>query len=162
MKLRAGIFICILMIASQAVFGQNNNPSFRAQSGTYYFTKNKPIVLKWGDTHFFKDSTYKAHRVVGDTSDNYTVTSVVDTKYAKADISIYPNPFISTINIKYDKEGELKVELIDITGKYSMSKVLSSGERQIDLSGLASSSYLLKVYDSGGTLLQTFRIEKVQ
>jgi len=54
------------------------------------------------------------------------------------------------------------VELIDITGKYSMSKVLSSGERQIDLSGLASSSYLLKVYDSGGTLLQTFRIEKVQ
>ena len=162
MRLRLGLLTGALLVFSCAAFAQNNNPSFQTKSGTYYFTNKKPIVLKWGDTHFFHDSITRKRKSNGDTTDNYTINSVVDAKYAKADISIYPNPFINTINIKCDKEGDLQVELMDISGKYTMRKTLSAGERRLDLSGLASSSYLLKVYDANNQLLQTFKIEKIQ
>jgi hypothetical protein len=161
MNVRSVFILGALLIITKVSFSQNNNPTFQSKSGTYYFTHTKPIELKWGDTHFFHDSASKSHNH-GDTTFNYSINSVVDSKYSSVDMSVYPNPFISTINIKYEKTGDLIIELMDVTGKYTMRKTLSGGDRQIDLSDLAGSTYLLRVFDAGSSLLQTFKIEKVR
>lgn len=162
MDIKYSFLISILLVVSKNSFSQNNNPSFQSKNGTYYFTHTRPIVLKWGDTHFFHDSVTKKRENIADTITNFSITSLVDSKYSNNDISVYPNPFINTINIKYIKDGDLQVELMDISGRYTMRKTLSGMNRKLDLSGLASSTYLLRVYDSKFQLLQTFKIEKVQ
>lgn len=159
---RLGVALtAILCLVLTNLPAQSNEPAFQTKNGTYYFTNNKPIELKWGSTHFFRDSITK-HKTNGDTAVSYSINSVVDAKYASTDISVYPNPFIKTVNIKYEKDGDLIIELIDITGKYTMHKTLSSSNRSLDLSNLVASTYILKVYDANMQLLQTFKIEKVK
>jgi hypothetical protein len=162
MDIKYSFLISTLLLVSKNSFSQNNNPAFQSKNGTYYFTHNKPIELKWGDTHFFHDSVTKRRKYITDTVTNFSITSLVDSNYSNMDISVYPNPFINTINIKYIKDGDLQVELMDISGRYAMRKTLSGMNRELDLSGLASSTYLLRVYDSKFQLLQTFKIEKEQ
>lgn len=154
-------FLSLSLLITAFGFAQEKGPDFRAKSGTYYFTHTKPIELKWGDTRFFRDSTYRKPNNHGDTTENYSINSVVDPQFAKADISVFPNPFIDIINIRYEKTGDLIVELMDVTGKYAMRKTLSGGNRQLDLRGLAGATYLLRVFDADAQLLQTFKIEKV-
>ena len=160
MKTKNGVLMFILFAWSNILFAQNIKPAFRSASGTYYFTHPKPIVLKWGDTKFFSDTTARRSNPA-DTTRSFSINAVTEVKSA-TDMSVYPNPFMDVIHIKYDKAGDLQVELLDVAGKYSMRKMLSGGNRQLDLTGLASSTYFLKVYDSSGSsLLQTFKIEKV-
>src|ERR1700722_13802333 len=106
MNLKYGILTVILLNACNAVWAQSTLPAYKSRSGTYYFTNTKPITLKWGDTHFFKDTITKK-RKNGDTTDNFSISSVTDAKYSTADITVYPNPFVNTLNIKYDKQGDL-------------------------------------------------------
>ena len=154
-------FWFIILFASARIANAQSAPDYQTKSGTYYWSNDKPIELKWGNTRFFRDSTAAKPKNNVDTNDNFSINTITDPQYSNQDISVFPNPFRDKINIKYNKTGDLIVELLDVTGKYAVHKTLSGGDRQIDLSNLAGSTYLLKVFDANSNLLQTFKIEKV-
>jgi len=58
------------------------------------------------------------------------------------DITIYPNPSKSFVNIGINKESVLKIELFDFTGKLVSNYINTN---KIDISGLPNALYFLKI-----------------
>lgn len=67
-------------------------------------------------------------------------------------VSVYPNPAIDLINVNItgaSKEGKM-VQLLNNLGQVMVTKILPNGTSQIDISGMASGIYQLKVLNSTG------------
>ncbi len=86
----------------------------------------------------------------------------------KLDISISPNPTISTINliIKSPNHANLKMETLDLTGKrvFPMQTISFTGEtkKTLDFSQLPSNTYLLLFKDKNGNAVKAFKIIKTR
>src|SRR5579863_5674193 len=100
MNIKPYFFLIILFVPAQIIFAQSA-PDYQTKSGTYYWSNDKPIELKWGNTRFFRDSTVRKHKDTRDTTDNFSINTITDPKYSNQDISVFPNPFRDKINIKY-------------------------------------------------------------
>ncbi|SEI03308.1 Por secretion system C-terminal sorting domain-containing protein, partial [Paenimyroides aquimaris] len=61
-----------------------------------------------------------------------------------AQLSYYPNPADSELNISYIEEIN-KVEIFTITGQKVLSKEFKSREVKVDLSGLSAGTYMLRI-----------------
>jgi glucose/arabinose dehydrogenase len=76
-----------------------------------------------------------------------------------SNIEVTPNPFENNFSLKLqtDKRLELKLQVLDISGKMTFSEdILANGqfEKQIDLSGLSSGVYLLYLENEEGKAVQ--------
>lgn len=75
--------------------------------------------------------------------------------------NIYPNPIIDnlTIDLHLQKRKDLKLIIIDTLGRiravYDWTDVHGKAQKQIQVEGLESGTYFLKVQDKNGTLLQS-------
>ena len=97
----------------------------------------------------------------GDPSDELEITvdecTGIDDPQLSA-IKIYPNPAGNTVTVNGSQEME-SIILTDINGKYIETVVPSAdGETQIDLSGLKTGIYLIKIMLTGEE--KTFRLLK--
>jgi len=72
-------------------------------------------------------------------------------------IHIFPNPAEDLFNVSIDKEGDYKMEIMNIEGQVLISKVIK-GENtsRIDLSNLASGTYILKVNNAKYNYIRKF------
>src|SRR5690606_2308893 len=61
-----------------------------------------------------------------------------------AQLSYYPNPADSELNISYIEEIN-KVEVFTITGQKVLVKEFNSNEVKVDLSGLSSATYMVRI-----------------
>ena len=82
----------------------------------------------------------------------------------KPEISIYPNPFNSKLNIEF-KNWDLNVaeiELLDLTSrviqKWNLQNTLSSFVHEVNLSNLNPSIYVIKIKTSDGVIIR--KVEK--
>ncbi|MEL6811560.1 MAG: T9SS type A sorting domain-containing protein [Bacteroidota bacterium] len=66
-------------------------------------------------------------------------------------VKIYPNPGNALIKIAFPKEPLTRMELYDLFGKRIP---LDSNLEQIDISSLASGTYLLKLYGESGSVVK--------
>ena len=90
------------------------------------------------------------------------VVTAINNLTTQSILSVYPNPFTSSIYIKRDGDKQLQIQLMDVSGKIVLNKALSTSENQLDLTTLASGLYLLKVYDTENQFIQSLKIEKVK
>jgi hypothetical protein len=92
---------------------------------------------------------------------SYFVVSVVD-ELAKPsiNISVYPNPVSSLLNIKSNSNDPLRAELVDLQGRTVYEQVFENGQGQIDLSNRSDEMYILGVYDKVGNRIKVFKIQK--
>ncbi|MGB6036413.1 MAG: T9SS type A sorting domain-containing protein, partial [Cryomorphaceae bacterium] len=79
------------------------------------------------------------------------VTGIFDAS-PSIEVSVYPNPFTSNLNIRLDdKGGKTFVEIISITGQLIVQENFTNSEFiMVDVSDLASGTYLLKVRNDLG------------
>lgn len=84
-------------------------------------------------------------------------------------IQYYPNPTESILNLEFESENSLSIqlELFSISGSHialpiQKLEVNESATHQIDLRHLASGSYFLLLRDSENGLMKTLKIQKVQ
>lgn len=82
------------------------------------------------------------------------------------DISAYPNPTSNYLSLKVDastmlSSQSMSYQLYNMQGKLLKNSELTANETQIDMSGLVSSTYFVKVAD-GNKELKTFKIIKTQ
>ena len=73
---------------------------------------------------------------------NNNTLSALDFNQNKPDVAVYPNPVQNVLNIKIDQAIK-SVEIYNMQGQ----KVKVSNVSQIDLSGLHSGMYLVRIED---------------
>jgi hypothetical protein len=58
---------------------------------------------------------------------------------------MFPNPATDILSIQFNDTSELKVTLFDLLGRKVISKVLDSNNSDIDVSTLASGTYIVQM-----------------
>jgi hypothetical protein len=76
------------------------------------------------------------------------------------EIRVYPNPFVSTINVSVTaaSPGNYTVRIINASGQEVMHKAFSGAAASFDMSSLAAGSYIVTVDD--GIQVKTFKLQK--
>lgn len=108
---------------------------------------------------FFLGGCYLSN---GQTKDLVRTTSnkVFTTEITEEDqLSIYPNPASSFIEINNTFKTDVELRVYNIIGDVVISKNITSGSEEIDISQLASGIYIL-AYDNGKEL-ETVRLLKI-
>jgi len=93
---------------------------------------------------------------------SYSVVTVVDELVQPTiNISVYPNPVSSLLNIRSDSSDPFHAKVIDLQGNLVYEQPVESGQGQIDLGNLSDEIYILEVYDKDGNRIKVFKIQKV-
>ena len=82
---------------------------------------------------------------------NYTMQTVTGIEdVLKNKVQIYPNPANNIVHINWNSRfRDVKVTMMDITGKTLMTKILHNNENTIDLSGYEEGIYLISIEKDG-------------
>ncbi|HSH51260.1 MAG TPA: T9SS type A sorting domain-containing protein, partial [Bacteroidales bacterium] len=94
----------------------------------------------------------------------YEITSIDKPLENNVAIKVYPNPATDYIYISFESD-EIKsvlIELYDLEGKIVLKEKWhhSEGAYKINLSGLSSSQYFLRISGISGKTVETFKIIK--
>jgi hypothetical protein len=85
------------------------------------------------------------------------------TNLNEIDVNIFPNPTSDRIIIEVNKnDNALSIELIDMNGKLIVSDIMQPGmmRKELNVSKLATSYYLLKMFSIEGEFSSTYKIQK--
>lgn len=74
------------------------------------------------------------------------VNDVIDTQ-----VSLFPNPANGVLNISNNSGSELKLELMDVTGKSVLRSVVGVDKTTVNVDQLAPGMYLYRLSDSAGS-----------
>ncbi len=133
-----------------------NNPAVRSRgyfwTSTSYLSVNDNIIKPY---YFMISCDYKWLQQLNATrASGFSIRVVKDVplsinQFNKSDIKIYPNPVQNQLNIE-SQEIINGIEIFDLLGK----KIFESKSKTIDVSGLQSGIYLLKINTENGILTQ--------
>lgn len=138
-------------------FGKLEAQTAISASGGEAFGTGGTSSYTVGQTLYSTDSSEGVAQGVQQAYEIYTVG--IDDVTIKIDLSVYPNPTTSYLNLKVEKTEDLNFELIDIQGKTIESKEVKSLTTSIDLEHLPASTYLLKITNNN-LPVKTFKIIK--
>ena len=86
----------------------------------------------------------------------YDINGLLSTDdYENRQVSIYPNPTQSKINLSLNYSKEVHYKLFSTLGKQLMTGTITSGNEEIDISHLPSNIYFLKVGNQFHKVLKT-------
>ena len=125
----------------------------RMFDNAYSFNQN---ISSWCVTNIVSEPIYFSYQSVLSESNKPvwgTCPSLIIDAQNESNISVYPNPTSSIINIEQDFKTAI---VYDISGK----ELLKSTSKTIDLSELPSNIYLLRLYDNNNRVLGTGKIMK--
>ncbi|MFP4664806.1 MAG: T9SS type A sorting domain-containing protein [Bacteroidales bacterium] len=80
------------------------------------------------------------------------VTGIEDENVHHANLKIYPNPAMNTVQIEFNDSEPAHVSILDIRGKLVHKAPLESGKAEIDLSHLPAGVYVAKITGSFGVI----------
>jgi hypothetical protein len=91
-----------------------------------------------------------------------TVTAIDPTLYPELDLSVYPNPVSTSLQLLISGERlqNLTYKLYNIEGKSILTKVIENSPEMIRMELFSSGTYLLKVFRDDNTPLKTFKVIK--
>lgn len=89
-------------------------------------------------------------------------TAIDDKLIPGLDLSVYPNPSSSILNLKAEGEGNLllRYTLFSVDGKVLVAEKITQTTTSIDMQRFANGNYLLQVGRKDGKPLRTFKIIK--
>lgn len=88
----------------------------------------------------------------------YTAFVGMDEKIENADIHVYPNPTNGIIYLDVD-EQDVQLSIYALNGSLLLENVLSNGLNQVNLSGIQSGIYLMKIHTSSAMYNQKLVIQ---
>jgi len=102
---------------------------------------------------------------------NYTVIQGIQFYHASStlgvidletnlDVSIYPNPTSSILNLKTNQNNELAYSLFNLLGELLISGKTSGNIDNINVDYFPNAIYLLKVTNNSSNIIKTFKIIK--
>lgn len=132
--------------------------------GTYCGVNSPGLVTS---THATGALTFKFHADEGVTAAGWKaevscVSAVsLSEKNNSNELSVFPNPSIGTVNLKFTSEVNASVTVMDITGREILTYI-SKGQKelQLDLSDRTNGLYLLKIKIGQETLIRKIVLNK--
>ena len=93
----------------------------------------------------------------------FFIVGIDDKKDISVELSVYPNPAVSTVNLRIDNQNleNISFQLYDMNEKLILNKKVSGNVTSIQMEKLASATYFLKVSDNK-KVVKTFKIIKNQ
>ncbi|WP_055445843.1 choice-of-anchor Q domain-containing protein [Lacinutrix mariniflava] len=97
-------------------------------------------------------SVFGASRDIGAYESQVTLS--VDDLNLSSTFNMFPNPSNGTININLDNtiSGEIKMEIVSITGQVIKTMALSSGNNRLDVSELSSGIYVINIRTANNSI----------
>jgi hypothetical protein len=136
------VFFCVASFA----FSQSLSPQVTSTAGTSF--ANGANQLDWTLGESVTSSLSANNQLVTQVfhQSNLTITAI-DKLDNKIGITIFPNPTLDIIQIKFEKVNENNVlELYSVDGKLLLTKNASTDiQLQLDLSAYNSGTYILKI-----------------
>jgi len=82
----------------------------------------------------------------------------------QSSIRVFPNPTTYLVNVDLSQlpQGEYQLYLMDLSGKVVHKQSTTATSSQIDMSTLATGTYVLNVQTKGTQKVETFKISKTQ
>lgn len=156
--------ICFIPLQGQSAKG-NPSPSVLAAAGG--FNTNQNITLEWtlGET-FVKSVTTRSNWFTEGFHQPLLSARAFSPSAARGyDIKIYPNPTQGLLNliIKAPEEEELKLTMVDVTGKtiYTQQLPLGTPELQLNLKHIPEGMYLLSLVSPKGYRINSYKVIKL-
>jgi len=137
-------------------------PDVVATTGAYYANSAGSLSWTMGEPVSETVSDTSNTLTQGFQQGSYSVVSVVnEVANPTINISVYPNPVTTLLNIKSGSNDPFRAEVIDLQGNIVYEQACENGQGQVDLSKLSDAMYLLGVYDKDGNRIKVFKIQKV-
>jgi hypothetical protein len=166
MKIKQKIIAVLLVCGGQACIGQVVAPEVVASAGDMYsnpqgslsWTMGEPITTTENASNYFLTQGFQQPTKIV-----VAAVSGPSNSQSNSVVNVYPNPVTSSsINIQWGDSRQLQIQLLDLSGRVILNKVISSSENQLDLNELSNGMYLLKVYDMQNELIKSLKIEKIK
>ena len=160
---RANSSLYVSLVADTAYNTQNGNmmvPPVATQQGMTMDAMNGILWYSFGTFKIVPRNNFDIVNlsVSLDTAGCSVPTNVSVEEFSTAQISVYPNPANSVLNIDFAQSGSAKAELFNLSGQVVATEALFNGINQINLNGLPEGLYLLRVSAEGESTLETFKI----
>ena len=93
---------------------------------------------------------------------NLIISSIGLSDFPGLSVSIYPNPATEVVSVKLSSFGEDDriIELIDMSGRICFYEQSNAQEIEINLLGFEKGLFFLRIHDSNGKHLGSFKIIK--
>ena len=158
------IFIILILLSCFYVSGQDILSSVVSTAGNS--VEEGGIEISWtlGDLVIETQESGSIILTQGFQQSYYSISSLIEPVSDNFKLKVYPNPaseFI-WISIESDEPTDVIIELYDLNGKLIKNNILKRAEGQIKIpvNDLSASQYILKVSDSSGNFVQTFKLIK--
>lgn len=87
-----------------------------------------------------------------------TITSLGEQTKLNELVSVYPNPFNSQLSVRNNSASDLKINVLDVTGKIIISQQSNSEVIELNTAELSNGIYFVKIMS--GELMATYKIVK--
>lgn len=158
MKSKLILILTILELVSLHLFGQQVISSAGGQG------KGTTIELSWtiGEPVIETFSNGNTILTQGFNQSNLKVTAIDEISLSGFKLQVYPNPVSLKLNLEVMKgdQENLSYELFSSDGRLISRSLFNVLPGQINMETYSSGSYLLKISDKKGKLIQKFKVVK--
>lgn len=164
MKKASILFIGILMFG--ALFSQSKTLEVQPAAGDEFTADDITISWSIGEGIIETFSNNEIVLTQGFHQPTLKITQIEEAEETDFQINIYPNPSADIVNINLisDKEISCIAQLFDMSGKLLYSKNLNGREmtETIDLTNYSSNLYLLRIIETGGKKVGTYKVQRIR
>lgn len=157
------LFVVICFLGGYS-FGQSISSQVVATAGEHSETSELSVSWTLGEIAIETLESSSVTLYQGFQQGYFEITSIEDPMINNVELKVYPNPATDYvyISIESDEIKSALIQLYDLDGKMVLNEQWQyiEGPFKINLDGLASSQYILKVSAKSGKLLQTYKIIK--
>lgn len=157
--------VLLLLLTPLLSTSQSVTPQVVSTAGTEFYSSDVHLTWTLGESF---STTLKSESLMITQGFHQTwllVTSMDDVEVSESvEISVYPNPTAQILHIKWAGfQADVEALLVDVNGKVLHSQRLrwEGGTSSIDMTGLATATYFLRLSAMTERLDRTFRIVKI-
>jgi len=155
-----------MILFTGLVFSQSETLELNPAAGDVY--NGSDFTLSWSIGEGVIE-TFSNNEIVltqGFHQPSLKVTLIDEAEDINFHFDVYPNPTRDFVTISYSAEEEINcsTQLFDMSGKLIYSKALKGKEltEHIDLTKYSSNIYILRIVDTNGKLVKSYKVQKIK
>jgi hypothetical protein len=151
----------LLLLFPLSILAQDVKPDVIASSGDTYETASNQMSWTLGEVVVETYSAGPSILTQGFHQPEIKVESGYTDPVIQLQMSVFPVPATGYITVEFQDIAEnLSVELYNMQGSIVYTQPVNSQRLQIDLNALPAAEYILKIFSTDNTMIQSYTIVK--
>lgn len=160
----------LLLILGTFLFGallsQSKTLELNPAAGDEFTSDNMTLTWSIGEGIIETFSNNEIILTQGFHQPTLKITQIDETEESDFQINVYPNPTSDIVQINFisNKEINCSAQLFDMSGKLLFSKNIKGTEvtENINLTDYSSTLYLLRIIETSGKMVKTYKIQRIK